>query len=77
MKVEKTMNLVLYGEQNGYSAMAKTVGLPAALGTELIMKGEIQKTGVITPMSKEIYTPILGKLNENAIIFEDHVAAKQ
>lgn len=32
-----------YGDPNGYSAMAKTVGLPAAMGTELLLSGTKEK----------------------------------
>lgn len=31
--------LITYGDVNKYSAMAKTVGLPAAIGTRLLLEG--------------------------------------
>lgn len=32
--------LVSFGDVGGYSAMAKTVGLPAAMGTEMLLKSK-------------------------------------
>ena len=32
-----------YGEPTGYTAMAKTVGYPAAIATKMVLDGEIQK----------------------------------
>lgn len=34
------VNLVVYGDTNGHSAMAKTVGYPAAIGTKMILDGK-------------------------------------
>lgn len=33
--------MVVYGDPNGYSAMAKTVGLPTAIAAEMILNGRI------------------------------------
>ena len=35
-----------YGEPTGYTAMAKTVGYPAAIATKMVLDGEIQKVVV-------------------------------
>ena len=37
---ERTVSLVCYGDQGQHSAMAKTVGLPTAIGTKMILEGE-------------------------------------
>ena len=42
-----------YGEPTGYTAMAKTVGYPAAIATKMVLDGEIQK--VVGSM----YTPTI------------------
>ena len=49
--------------------MAETVGLPVAIATKLILKGQIQSTGVKIPISKDIYIPVLKELSENGINF--------
>ena len=51
-RVSSTM--IAYGEPGSYSAMAKTVGLPAAIATKLILDGIIKETGVVAPMSKAV-----------------------
>ncbi len=51
------------------SSMARTVGLPVAIATELLLSGGISKRGVIGPMSSEIYTPILKTLANEGIEF--------
>lgn len=36
---DRGINLVVYGEHGGHSAMAKTVGFPAAIATKMILDG--------------------------------------
>jgi saccharopine dehydrogenase-like NADP-dependent oxidoreductase len=49
--------------------MARTVGLPAAIGVRMILQGEIDLTGVHTPVIPEIYEPILEELERLGISF--------
>jgi saccharopine dehydrogenase-like NADP-dependent oxidoreductase len=51
--------------------MARTVGLPAAISTKLILEGKIEKTGVHIPVTPEIYIPILQELKELDIVFKE------
>jgi saccharopine dehydrogenase (NADP+, L-glutamate forming)/spermidine synthase len=62
--------LVDYGIPGGDSSMARTVGLPAAIGTRLILEGRIQAKGVLIPVLPEIYEPILDELREHGIAFK-------
>ncbi|KAI9146443.1 Saccharopine dehydrogenase-domain-containing protein [Paraphysoderma sedebokerense] len=70
-KSTHTATLVCYGDPipRGYTAMAKTVGLPAAIATELLLDGKIRKNGVIAPMTKDIYIPMLDRLEAEGIRF--------
>ena len=61
--------MVDFGDSKSYSAMAKTVGLPAAIATDLILRGTIREKGVVAPMSKTIYKPILEELHKQGIKF--------
>lgn len=36
----KHISLVVYGDSNGFSAMAKTVGYPAAIAARMILDGQ-------------------------------------
>jgi hypothetical protein len=51
--------------------MAKTVGLPVAMATLLILNGKIQTKGVQLPIRKEVYEPILKELEEHGIVFKE------
>jgi saccharopine dehydrogenase-like NADP-dependent oxidoreductase len=44
------------------TAIARTVALPAAVGVEMILKGEISVKGVYIPVIPEIYNPVLDAL---------------
>ena len=68
---QKKLNssLVVFGEDPRYTAMAKTVGLPVAIATKLILNGEIKSKGVKIPTTKDIYIPVLKELEENGINF--------
>ena len=64
-------SFVVKGENQTYTAMAKTVGLPVAIAALKILKGEIKTPGVQLPITKEVYEPILKELEENGIIFKE------
>jgi len=65
---EKSVSLVVYGEgDRGFSAMAKTVGYPAAIASKMVLEGEIQNKGMIVPLQPEIYHPMLKRLKGEGI----------
>ncbi len=65
--------LVDYGIPGGDSSMARTVALPAAIGVDLMLKGKIALTGVLTPTKKEIYEPVLAELEEAGVRFVEKI----
>lgn len=70
-KEERGINLVVYGQpsaQQGHSAMAVTVGFPAAIAAKMILDGEIQQRGVVLPFAQDIYRPMLSRLRQEGII---------
>jgi saccharopine dehydrogenase (NADP+, L-glutamate forming) len=69
---ESTM--VIKGESNTHTAMAKTVGLPLAIACKLIIENGIKARGVITPVNKEVYGPILDELSQLGIDFKDKIS---
>lgn len=70
-KEEITSLLIDYGIPNGDTSMARTVGLPAAIGSRLILEGRIDVTGVRIPVIKEIYEPVLSELKTIGIEFKE------
>lgn len=67
------INLVCYGQSSsaGYSAMARTVGYPAAIATKMVLDGEIQRKGMILPFIQDIYRPMLKRLKAEGIVAEE------
>lgn len=65
----KHISLVVYGDPSGFSAMAKTVGYPAAIAARMVLDGEITAKGLVTPMTKDIYGPALARLKEEGLQF--------
>ncbi|MEG1023258.1 MAG: saccharopine dehydrogenase family protein [Flavobacterium sp.] len=63
--------MVCIGDDQTYTAMAKTVGLPVAMATLLILNGKITTPGVQLPIKKEVYSPILNELEEHGVIFNE------
>ncbi|XP_028618405.1 alpha-aminoadipic semialdehyde synthase, mitochondrial [Grammomys surdaster] len=72
----KTIDLVLYGDFNGFSAMAKTVGLPTAIAAKMLLDGEIEVKGLMGPFTKEIYGPILERIKAEGIVFNTQSTIK-
>ena len=62
-------SLMVKGENQTYTAMAKTVGLPVAIATLKILNKEITTPGVQIPITKEVYGPILKELEDYGITF--------
>jgi len=61
--------MVDFGLPHGYTSMARTVGLPAAIAVKLILHGQIALTGVHAPVTPEIYQPVLAELKALGIRF--------
>ncbi|WP_024768222.1 saccharopine dehydrogenase family protein [Aquimarina macrocephali] len=68
-QVDATM--VSIGENQTYTAMARTVGLPVAMATLRILNKQITTPGVQIPIQEEVYTPILKELEEYGIVFKE------
>lgn len=70
-KYQIDSSMVVLGENQTYTAMSKTVGLPVAIATLAILNGKIKTPGVQIPITKEVYTPILKELQTYGIQFKE------
>ncbi|HEX6890761.1 MAG TPA: saccharopine dehydrogenase C-terminal domain-containing protein [Chryseolinea sp.] len=70
-KKEIQSYLTATGKDEVDTAMAKTVGLPLAIATELLIEGRISSRGVVIPTIKEIYEPVLETLRKFDIRFTE------
>ncbi|KAI7850147.1 saccharopine dehydrogenase [Circinella umbellata] len=72
-KQTRTSTMIEYGVPGGYSAMAKTVGVPCGIATQLILDGKLTQTGVLAPMTPEINDPIIELLEKENIKIVDRI----
>jgi saccharopine dehydrogenase-like NADP-dependent oxidoreductase len=68
-KKEIRSSLIVKGEDEKRTAMAKTVGLPLGIAAKLILLGKIKLTGLHIPVIPEIYKPVLAELETHQIKF--------
>lgn len=71
VKQQIDSKMVCLGDDQTYTAMAKTVGLPVAIATLQILNGKIKTPGVQLPINKEVYLPILKELEEHGVVFHE------
>jgi len=64
--------MVTIGEDQTFTAMARTVGLPVAMAALRILNGQIVTPGVQLPIKKEVYEPILKELESFGIEFKEY-----
>ncbi|KAL4066639.1 Saccharopine dehydrogenase-domain-containing protein [Scleroderma citrinum] len=62
-----------YGSPGGHSAMAVTVGVPAAIGGQLILNGAITTPGVIAPYTEDICVPLRAAVESEGMGFVERV----
>ena len=70
-KYQIDSKMVLIGEDQTFTAMAATVGLPVAMAALMILNKKITTPGVQRPISKEVYAPILKELEDHGIHFKE------
>ena len=62
-------SFMIYGEDQVFTGMSKTVGLPVGIAAKLILTGKIKGSGVKVPVTKDIYMPVLDELKKFGINF--------
>lgn len=71
---QRISSLVMKGDDDVNTAMAKLVGLPLGIFVRLVLEGKINQTGVNIPVMPQVYTPVLEELKEYGVAFteQDH-----
>jgi saccharopine dehydrogenase-like NADP-dependent oxidoreductase len=64
-----TSSLVDFGIPHGDTSMSRTVSLPVAIATRLVLEGKYTKPGLSVPTCPELYNPILAELETMNIKF--------
>ena len=68
-----TSSLIVKGQDQLHTAMAKTVGLPLGIAAKLIMEEKIKLAGLHIPVVPEIYQPVLEELEKHSIKFDEEI----
>lgn len=68
---ELISTMILKGEDDSNTAMAKTVGLPLGIMVRLLLKDELFLTGVHIPVMSQVYLPVLEELQTHGVIFTE------
>jgi len=63
--------MVSIGENQKYTSMSNTVGIPMGICAKMMLNNQIKRTGVIVPIYKDVYEPILNELEEHDIRFNE------
>jgi saccharopine dehydrogenase (NADP+, L-glutamate forming) len=66
-----TSSMVVRGEDQVHTGMAKTVGLPLGIAAKLLLEGKISLRGVHIPIKEEVYGPVLAELETLGLEFSD------
>lgn len=64
-------SLVAIGEDDNFTAMSETVGLPVGICAKLMLNGAFDLKGVLQPIMPEVYEPILKELEAHGIEFTE------
>jgi saccharopine dehydrogenase (NADP+, L-glutamate forming) len=64
--------LIVKGDDENNTAMAKTVGLPLGIAAKLILENKMELRGLHIPITESIYKPVLEELAAEGIRFEEH-----
>ena len=65
-KETRRISLIAYGDSK-YTAMSRTVGFPTAIGAKLVLDGIVKGKGIVLPTDREIYQPLLQRLQEEGV----------
>ncbi len=70
-RYEIQSSMINVGEDQVYTSMSNTVGLPVAICAKHMLNGNFTTKGVQVPTAKDVYTPILDELSDLGIIFNE------
>ena len=71
MRHEIISSMVNIGEDQLYTSMSNTVGLPVGICAKLMLTGALKDTGWHVPIAAHVYQPILTELQGMGITFNE------
>jgi len=64
--------LIDRGDPGGDSSMSRMVGYPVGIAAGLVADGKIARTGVLRPVTADIYRPVMAECERLGIHFKEH-----
>lgn len=61
--------MILESQNDGFTAMSRSVGLPVASAVKLLLRGQLPLTGSLLPTHPSIYAPVLDELRQSGLAF--------
>lgn len=74
-KETRTSTLCDYGDPEGYSSMAKLVGVPCGVAVLMVLDGRISEKGILAPVNWKLAEPLLNELKKYGIALTEKVVA--
>jgi saccharopine dehydrogenase (NADP+, L-glutamate forming) len=68
-----TSTLLDYGDPNGYSSMAKLVGIPCGVAAQQVLDGIISTPGILAPLNEKINGPLMETLKKEGIECKEEI----
>ncbi len=72
-KVRIIEKMVEYGDPKGFTAIARTVGMPLAASVKLLLNGRLAVTGCRIPTHPAIYKPVLEELFRQGLVIGETI----
>ncbi|KAF9437322.1 saccharopine dehydrogenase (NADP+, L-glutamate-forming) [Entomortierella beljakovae] len=69
----RTSTILEYGNPEGASAMARLVGMPCGVATQLVLDGVINKPGILAPMSSDINLPLIKGIEAEGVVCHEEI----
>ena len=68
---EINSHMVYIGKDDQFTAMSDTVGIPVGIAAKMLLNNKIKSRGVLLPIYKDIYNPVLKELEDYGIRFKE------
>ncbi|KAG0274543.1 saccharopine dehydrogenase (NADP+, L-glutamate-forming) [Linnemannia exigua] len=72
-KQTRTSTILEYGNPEGASAMARLVGMPCGVATQLVLDGVIRTPGILAPMSADINDPLIKGIEAEGVVCHEEI----
>ncbi|KAF9209612.1 saccharopine dehydrogenase (NADP+, L-glutamate-forming) [Haplosporangium sp. Z 27] len=69
----RTSTILEYGNPEGASAMARLVGMPCGVATQLVLDGVINKHGILAPMTSDIVEPLIKGVEAEGVVCHEEI----